>query len=164
MSEVKVPRIRYHAECFNADGSLDWEETIENLVTVQGINELLTQFFKGAAYTAAWYVGLINTGGTLVDTDTALLHPGWSENVNYTATNRPTLSLGVVANKAVDNVLSKAEYVMTVNSVISGFFVISNNVKSGTNGVLYSEAAFAGGDKTVDATQVLRVTCTLTGA
>src|SRR4051812_43746670 len=51
---------KYTFECFDAFGNLKWSETVYNTVMTAGINDLLTQYFKGSAYTATFYVGLVD--------------------------------------------------------------------------------------------------------
>jgi hypothetical protein len=48
----------YEFECFDKYGNLKWEERVKNLITNEGLNDVLNKYFKGSAYTAAWYVGL----------------------------------------------------------------------------------------------------------
>src|SRR5205809_7403263 len=85
----------YRFECVGADGKVKWVEEVENLVVNAGLNDLLTQYFKGSAYTAAFYVGL-KGAGTVAAADTLASHGGWSEVTAYTG-NRKTLTLGSVA-------------------------------------------------------------------
>lgn len=163
--EVIAPRTHWIVEAFTADGKLKWTEEFDNLVTDAGINDLLTQYFKGAGYNAAWYVGLVNTTPTFAVTDTMGAHAGWTENSNYTAATRPLLSLGPVGNKTASNIASKALFTMNgAGGTIAGVFLTTGNAKAGTTGVLYSEAAFASGNKTLVAGEILAVTCTVAGA
>jgi len=163
--EVKAPRSKWTVVCRKADGSIRWTEKFENLVTDEGINDLLAVYFKGAAYTAAWYVGLINGGGAFVGTDTMAAHPGWTENINYAAAGRPSLVLGAVGNKSVDNTAAQANFTINVASqTIAGAFLATNSVKNGVLGKLYAEAAFGSGNKVAEIGDVLTVSVTLTGA
>ena len=63
----------YHVECRDGDGNLKWEEDIGNTVTTEGLADLLTKYFKGSSYNAAWYMGLKGTG-SIVAGDTLALH------------------------------------------------------------------------------------------
>ena len=53
----------YSFECYDSAGRLKWRDEIKNLVTNEGLNDWLTQYLKGAAYTAAFNVGLIDNAG-----------------------------------------------------------------------------------------------------
>lgn len=163
MSAIIIPRTLWEVNC-SRDGELLWTEHFRNLVTDQGVNDLLLQYFKGAGYNAAWYVGLVNSGNTFDVTDTAAAHAGWTENTNYNGGTRPTLQLGPVGNKTMTNVASKATFQMNgAGGTIAGTFLASSPTKGGTTGILYSEASFSNGSKILLANDVLSVTCTVTG-
>jgi hypothetical protein len=55
----------YRFECLDADGNVKWVEEVTNVVTDVGANDLLTNYFKGSAYTAAWYT-ISNSGSQAV--------------------------------------------------------------------------------------------------
>ena len=52
----------YSVECIGADGQVKWTDNIKNLVVTVGRNDLLDKYFEGSAYTAAWYMGLVDNG------------------------------------------------------------------------------------------------------
>jgi len=160
-----IPQSIWNVQCHDKDGNLKWEEDAHNMVFDAGINDLLDKYFKGAAYTAAWFVGLIDNTPTYNAADTMASHAGWTENVNYAEATRPALVLGAVAAKSVDNTASKA--VFTINGgggTLAGFFLCSDSGKSGTTGILYSGVNFTAGARAFIATDVLNVSATLTGA
>ena len=66
----------YTIECIGADGQVKWSEDFHNLVTTAGLNDLLTQYFKGSAYTAAFYVGVTAATPTFAAGDTMSSHGG----------------------------------------------------------------------------------------
>lgn len=159
-----APRFRYHVDCIGADGELKWVEDFENLVTTQGKNDLLTKYFKGSAYTAAWFVALYNAGTPVVG-DTYASHAGYTEDVNYSNANRPTLTLGTAASGSIDNTASVAAFSMNASTTILGCAVVSNNTKNDTaagGAILYSAGAFSGGSRAVVNGDTLNVTVTLT--
>lgn len=135
---VKVGSI-YAFECYDRDGNLKWTETVHNLVTDAGLDDLLSKYFKGSSYTAAFYAGLKSTG-TPSAADTLASHVSWTEITGYTG-NRQTLVLGSVTGQSVDNLASKAVFPITADATIAGAFVAS--VASGTSGVLYGVANFS---------------------
>lgn len=153
----------YRFECFDADGNLKWVDETTNLVTTEGKNDLLTKYFKGSAYTAAWYVGLISgSSPTLAAGDTAASHAAWTEFAAYSQANRPTWTGGTASAGSLDNSASQAAF--TINGgggTVGGAFLISNNTKSGTTGVLYGEAAL-GTARTLASGDTLNITITLT--
>jgi hypothetical protein len=156
----------YEIECRGEDGTLKWTEQVTNLITTEGGNNLLTNYLKGSAYTAAFFVGLINGATpTLALTDVAAQiggTNGWTEYVAYAETVRQTLTLGAAAAKSIDNTASRA--VFTINGgggTIGGAFVATVSTKAGTTGVIYGEAAL-GAARTVIAGDSLTITATLT--
>src|SRR4051812_14332533 len=63
---------------------LKWVEEVPNLVTTEGLNDLLTKYLKGSSYTAAWFVALVNNAGfsAFANGDTAAQiggSNGWAE-------------------------------------------------------------------------------------
>lgn len=151
----------YEIECFDSSGNLKWTETIKNLVTTEGLNDILDKFFKGSAYTAAWFVGLTSGVPTVVAGDTLGSHAGWTEVSTYTG-NRKALTLGTPLSGSVDNSASKAVFSITGTATIGGAFVAS--VDTTNTGILYGVGAFTGGDKSVASGDSLTVTVTLTAA
>lgn len=151
----------YEIECHDAAGNLKWTDTIKNLVTTEGLNDVLNKYLKGSAYTAAWYVGLTSGTPTAAAGDTLASHGGWTEVTGYTG-DRQTLTLGTVAAGSVDNSASKATFPITGTATIGGAFVAS--AATGTSGILYGVGAFTGGDKSVSSGDSLTATITLTAA
>jgi hypothetical protein len=152
----------YHVECIGADGQVKWTEEVHNTVVNAGLNDVLSQYFKGSAYTAAFYVGLKDTG-TIAAADTMSSHGGWTENATYSNATRPALTLGSVASQSVDNSASKAVFTINGTTTIYGAFVTTNSTKSGTTGTLYGAADF-GTARAVLAGDTLNVTITLTAS
>ncbi len=156
----------YRFECYDSEGRLKWVEEIPNLTVNAGLNDLLDKYFKGSAYTAAWYVGLVDlTGFTgYAAGDTMASHAGWAESTAYSNANRPTLTLGAVSGQSVDNSASKAVFNINATATIKGGFVVTNNTKGGTTGTLYGAANFTAGDRAVVNGDTLNVQVTLTAA
>ncbi len=132
----------YRVECFDKNGNLKWQENIENLTVNVGLNDLLNQYFKGSAYTAAFFVGLKGTG-TALAADTMASHSSWTESAAYSQSTRPALTLGTVASQSVDNSGAKAVFSINGTATIAGAFVTTNSTISGTTGTLYGVADFS---------------------
>lgn len=138
MIEAKIPKFTLSFTCFGPDGLIKWRETKNNLVTTDGLNDLVSKYFKGSGYSASWYLGLKGSGSAAAG-DTLSSHSGWSEVSSYTG-NRPQLTFGSVSSGACS--ASDITYSINGDVTIAGGFVCS--VASGTSGVLYSVAAFNG--------------------
>lgn len=148
--------------CVDKNGNEKWVDIAPNLVTNVGLQSMNTQFFTGSAYTAAWYIGLVN--GTSASTtfsggDTLATHAGWTENSSYAGTRKAasfgTATLNDPSN--INNSASAASFTMNANATIAGAFLA--NVASGTTGLLFSAADFQSpGDRTVVSGDVLNIT------
>lgn len=169
-------RNRYEVECHDSAGVLLWREDIYNLVTTEGLNDLLSKYLKGATYTAAFFVGLIDNAsfGALGATDTAarIVAAGsinspttnnWGESQAYSESLRQTLTLGSASAGSIDNSASKAVFTMNATKTINGIFIATLSTKGGTTGVLYGEASF-GTAQPVISGNTITVTVTLTAA
>jgi len=149
--------------CHGADGQLKWENEFHNLVVNEGLQDLNNKYFKGSAYTAAWYLGLVTgpgSGTTYSATDT-LASKAWTEFTNYSG-NRKAVTFGtptladpsVISNSASPAVFS----ISGAGGTVAGAFLTS--VATGTSGILFSEGDFTGGDKIVASGDTLNVTYT----
>jgi len=155
----------YKVECYDKHGNLKWVDEFDNLVVDEGLNDNLDKYFKGSNYTAAFYVGITGSSPSPSASDTMSSHAGWSEVTAYSESSRPTLTLGTVSNKSVDNSANKAQFTINAdNTTIGGAFVTTDSTKGGTTGTLYGVGAFSAGDKTLDNGDILQVTITLTAS
>jgi len=156
----------YRFECRDAAGNLKWVEEVDNLTVTQGLNDILTKYFTGSAYTAAWYIGLINNASftAIAAGDTAAQingSNGWTELTTYTSTPRLTLTLGAASGGSISNSASVAVFTFNATGVVNGAFVVSTSTKAGTTGILYGEASFSS-TRSVLSGDTLSVTVTLT--
>jgi hypothetical protein len=155
----------YHVEIRDPQGNLIHEDRFSNLVTTAGLTDNITQYFKGSAYTAAFYVGLTSATPTVNAADTMSSHSGWTEVVAYSESVRQTLTLGSVSAGSASNTASKA--VFTVNAdgtAIGGAFLTTVSTKSGSTGTLYGVGAFSGGNVTLSSGSTISVTITVTAS
>lgn len=149
-----APHFTYTLECRGADGRVKWTETIHNLVTTGGKNDLLDKYFKGSSYTAAWKLGLKGTG-TAVAGDTLASHASWSEVTPY-AGSRPAITFGT--SSAGSNTATAVSYTINASATVAGAFVTDQ--ASGTTGILYSAGDFAA-SRSVVSGDTLNVTLTV---
>ena len=157
---------RFHITCHDKDGNLKWEAETPNLVVNVGLQDMNTQYFKGATYSAAWYIGLYGAGATNNPAagDTMASHAGWTEVVAYSNATRPAASFGTAttANPSViSNSASPSAFSINGTSTVGGAFLCNNSTKSGTTGTLFSAGDFsAPGDRSVVNGDTLNVTYT----
>jgi hypothetical protein len=157
-ADIRV-RSRWLFEAFDRNGNPIWVEDVPNTVVDVGINDLLDKYFKGSTYTAAWYIGLKNTG-TVDAGDTLASHSGWTENTTYTG-NRKGLTLGTVSGKSVNNSSNKGVFAINNTTTIYGGFLCTAD--TGTSGVLYFAADFTA-PRSLGNGDTLNVTITLSGS
>jgi hypothetical protein len=159
----------YDVVCVGADGQIKWTDSIKNLVVTVGKNDLLDKYFAGSAYTAAWYMGLVdNTSfSAYAATDTLAAHSGWLENLGYTisgsSTNRATVGWSTAAASG-SKVASTAAFTINATSTILGALMCTtqarNTTSNGGAGILYSAGSFTGGTRAVVSGDTLNVTYT----
>lgn len=155
------PITRHKIACLR-DGKVIWQEEGENLTTFAGLAHMLTNYWKGNAWTAGFSVGLKGTG-TIAGADTSASHAGWSEITAYAAANRPALTLGAVttgATSSVDNSGAPANFVMNAAVTVAGAFVATSNAKGSTTDVVIGASDF-GASRALQANDQLNVTVTL---
>jgi hypothetical protein len=163
----------YTAQCFDKDGNLKWEDTIENLVTDEGKKFTLDLIFGTGSYTAA-YMGLISSVGytTIIGGDTAAQingSNGWKEagsSTNYPIiANRGTPAWSAASgsgtvSKATSSAVSFS--IITTGGTVKGAIIVINGTTAvaNTTGKLYSAGLFTGGDKVVAVSDTLNVSYT----
>jgi hypothetical protein len=158
----------YEVKCLDADGNTKWEDTIKNLVVTVGKNDLLDKYFAGSAYTAAWYMGLVDNASfsAYAAGDTLTSHAGWLENLNYTisgsSTNRATAAWN--AASAGSKVSTATTFNITASGTVLGALMCTtqarNTASNGGAGILYSAGSFTGGSRAVASGDSLLVTYT----
>lgn len=155
----------FRVECVGADGQVKWVEETHNLVVNEGLQNMNTTYFKGSAYTAAFFLGLITGPGsstTYSANDTLAVHGGWTEFTNYSGARKAvTFGTATTADPSVlDNAASPAQFSISApGGTVAGAFLCT--VSSGTSGVLFSEADFQSpGDRVVVGGDTLNVTYT----
>lgn len=164
--QMKAPVFTYEFVCRDKHGNVKWTETITNTVMTAGKNDLLDKYFSGSAYTAAWYVGLISDAdySAINAADTAASHSGWKEAgttnaPDYDESARPQISWSA-ASSGSKAASSACTFTIAEAGTVKGAFVISDDTKDGTAGVLYSASTFSG-DRTVADDDTINVTPTM---
>jgi hypothetical protein len=153
-------------QCFDKDGNLKWEAADKNLVVNVGLQDMNTKYFTGTGYTATWYIGLYGAASSNDPAagDTAALHAGWTEVTDYSQANRPACTFGTATTadpSVISNSASPAVFSINATVTVGGAFLISNNTKGGTTGILFSAADFAApGDRSVVNGDTVNVTYT----
>jgi len=155
----------FKAECYDKDGKLKWSEEFPNLVVNTGLAFINTQVFRGANYSATWYMGIIDGGATYNAADTMSSHGGWTENVDYLQAARPTMTFNVTTTADPAVIASIAvTYTMSDTATVGGAFLTTDNTKGGTAGTLFSAGNFTVGNRGLVSGDTLNVTYTFSAA
>ena len=160
----------YTAVCRDADGSVKWEDTVENLWTTAGKILMLDTFLAGSAYTAASFIGLINATPVPVIADTMASHASWLEvgaanAPAYTAPRKTPSWTAASGTSTVSKATSSvAAFAFTSGGTVGGLFLVLGagavSTIDSTAGTLFSAGAFTGGNKVVAPSDTLTVTYT----
>lgn len=162
---------RYRMECVGADGEVKWVEEFDNLVVNVGKSDLLQKYFSGSAYTAAWYLGLVDggTAPTYNAADTMASHAGWTElagGTTYTGSrpaptwNAATGTGGGAGSAGTGSKSTTAtSFAIIASATVAGAFL--NTAATGTAGTLFSAGSFTGGNRAVINGDTLNVTYTV---
>lgn len=150
----------YDVQCVGPDGQVKWVDSIENLVVTVGKNDLLDKYFAGSAYTAAWYMGLVDgaSSPTYAAGDTLASHAGWTESTAYSGTNRATVAWNSAS--AGSKASTATSFSINATATIAGALLTVTQVRATTTGVLYSAGSFSGGNRSVANGDTLNVTYT----
>lgn len=127
-------------------GQVIQTEYFTNGVVNEGKDSILTSYFFNTAPPTTWFLAFIdNAGFSALDdaNDTAASHTGWTEATGYSEPNRPTWVTTAAASQSITNP-TPATFSITSTQTLKGVFTISDNVKSGTTGVLWATALFSG--------------------
>jgi len=167
----------YVAKCYDKDGNLKWEDTIDNLVMAVGKQLMLDTLLSGSAYTATVRMGLVSgaSAPTYAAANTQASHSGWLESgatnaPTYSGT-RPTITFSSASSSGTtpSNVTTKAgsaavSFTFTGSGTVAGCFININGSATidDTTGTLYSAGSFTGGNKSVASTDQLNVTYSTT--
>ena len=153
---------RYHVRCYGPDGALKWEDYTDNLITNVGLNDVLNAYIRGTTQTTAWYMGLVDNASysAFAAADTASSHTGWVENQAYSNGSRPQWSPGAASSQSITNA-SSVNFSMNATATIRGIFIASVATLGATTGTLFSEAAFSGGNQSVNSGDTLQCTYSL---
>lgn len=120
-----------------------WTDTVCNLVFTAAKNDLLDKYLAGSAYTAAWYLLLVDgaSAPTFNAADTSASHAGWTESTAYSNATRPAPSWNAAASSSKAS--TATAFNINATATIAGAGLISNSTKGGTTGILYSAGSFS---------------------
>lgn len=155
----------WNVEVYDKHGNLkEAEYNIHNVVTHEGLDDLLSVYLDNGTQSATWYVGLVNTNTVAADTMTYAV-PVFTEDVDYDELVRQTFN-GTVSSQAITNSASKATFTITTGGqTLYGCFLTNDDTKGDTagGGKLFCYALFSSG-KAVEAGDTFKAYTTVTAA
>lgn len=139
------------------DGRILSLDHAQNRVPIEGLNDIVTAYFKGGAGPAGLYIGLWSGAHVPNGTETAAtLASLVTEVTNFSQATRLALTLGAVASGACSNAASLARFDMTDTATVNGAFLSTAQAKGAATGKLLSVVRFAN-PRAVDSTVYLEV-------
>ena len=155
----------WNFECYDKNGNLKWADyNRPNIVTHEGLDDLLSVYLDNGTQSATWYVGLVNTNTAAAATMTYAT-PVFTEDTDYDEATRPAFD-GTVSSQAITNSASKATFTITTGGqTLYGCFLTNGNTKGDTAGgkKLFCYALFSSG-RTVEAGDTMKCCTTVTAA
>lgn len=145
------------------DGEVIGHYDMPNGIVDEGLNHILETEFNAGTPITTWYIGLIDNAAfsALANADVMSSHAGWAENSDYDEATRPEWTAGTAATRQITNA-STVDFSINDTNTIKGIFIVSNNTKGGTTGVLWATAAF-GSNVSVQNGDTLKITYTVSG-
>lgn len=145
---------RFKVEAFR-NGKPLWVEEFDNIVVNEGIQHAM----DSGIVPTPWYVGLL--GNVTPSATTVLSGVTGTEVTAYTG-NRPAWTK-TRTNQTLSNTASTADFTINADAtVIYGAFVTTAN--TGSVGTLLAAKQFAGGAKTLDTNDQIKITYEITGS
>lgn len=149
-----------------AKGRFFWEHVREgkvidsgyfdNLVVNEGLTNMVGVTLCGVTQISSWYFGVFEGNYVPVATDTAAnIAANSTECTAYQEATRPLFVPAVPTGPSCTNSANKAVFTFNANKTIYGAFLISNNVKGGTSGKLFSGAQFTSSKSVTPTDQLL---------
>ena len=149
----------FDIKCYDAQGNLKWTEREHNLVTNEGLDDILDVYLSDGTQDATEYIGLKGTG-TPAAGDTLASHASWSEFTDYTG-DRQAWVEGGVSSQSIDNSGSPAAFPITGSGTVAGAFM--TNASTGTSGILFAVVNFSA-SRSVSNGDTINVTYTISAS
>ena len=153
----------YRLVARRVDGSIKWIEEVHNTVVNEGLNDILDVYFHSGTQTgeASWFIGLTTGSPTPNSADTLASHGGWTEWTDYTG-NRKAWTHSAPSSQQVTNSTAVTFTANSNSQTVGGAFLAT--VSSGAAGTLFNIAAFTQGNRSLDASESVDVTVTITAS
>ena len=127
-----------------------------------GMEHILDTEFVAGSQSTIWYIGLVDNNGwtDFLDGDTMGSHTTWAESTVYPGT-RPQWTVGAASSRQVTNA-STVDFAINGSATLKGIFVVNENTRGGSSGVLWATASFSS-TVAVQNGDTLKITYTVSG-
>ena len=163
---VSAPQGHAYVRCISPEGTIKWTEEGHNIVTDEGLSDLITKYFK-AGTGPTWYVVPIDASAAPAagDTYTNTMSDANKEFIGFSETVRQEWVDGAESGQSIDNSGSVASFAITASGTLYGAGLVDTVTKgSAASGVLYSRVNFTGGSRSVSNGDTVEITYTFTAA
>lgn len=157
----------WNFECFGKDGKLKWEERNRpNIITTEGLNNLLDAYLNAAAQITAWFIAPVETDTNAAITQTYAV-PVFTEWDGYSEAARQAFDPAAAAAGVMTNTASKAVFTSSENKTLYGAALFGGGSAASTmsnaagGGTLFCYSKFAAG-RPVEIADVFKVTVSVT--
>ena len=144
--------------CYDGQGRMRWESIVDNLVTDEGLNYILSVGITNGAQISNWYFGLFSSNSTPAPSWTYASTPA-TEFTGYDELTRRPWDYSPASGQTVGTT-SRSVFSINASANIYGVLLVSNDTKGDTaapGAVMLSASRFIT-PKPVDPGDVLEVT------
>ncbi len=128
------------------DGKLIADGVFPNAIKNAAKNSLFDTMFNLATQvsTGSWCIGIIDNASFSAEAagDTIASHAGWIEFTGYSQANRVAWGQGAASGQAIVNASAAVFDITASSGTLYGIFVVSQNTKGGTTGLLWTTGGF----------------------
>ena len=159
----------WNFECYDKNGNLKWTDYERpNIVTHEGLDDMLTVYLDNGTQSATWYVGLVNTNTAAAATMTYAV-PVFTEWDGYSELTRQEFVAAESTAKSITNSANKAVYTSTETKTLYGGALVGGGTAADTisdtagGGTLFCYSKFSAG-KPVENTDTFKIYSTISVA
>lgn len=148
-------------------GCLIDQWTQGNVCTSEGLTNMLEIMFHSGTQITTWHLLLFSTNTTPDDATTYAVPVFTEVNAKINEATRPACTFAAAATKSITNTANKATFTFNDTETVYGAALVGGGTNGNTKGdtagggTLFCAAKF-GSSKSVVATDVLLITCTIT--
>ena len=153
----------WHYVAKSPDGRVLWVDDSKNIIVNEGLNHMLDVTLHNVAASTTWYIGFHNGTETYAATDT-LASKAWTEWETYTPGTRPEWTEGAASSQSITNGTAVTITSSGDSQSVKGAFLADGSTKGATSDILFNVDQFSGGNKTLNTSETLDTTVTISAS